>query len=95
MGKVKGVEVNPSANRIKEIAATYTGNPKIQNLYTDIDGKLVPPKWLIMVALNLQPDDLISYTAVDILNRLGFQTYSNRKFDSQRQHKIKYRPLSY
>ncbi len=54
-----------------------------------------PPKWLIMVALNLHHEDLISYDAVDVLNKMGFQTYANRRFDSQRKHGIKYRPLSY
>lgn len=93
--KLKGVEVDLSENRIRQIAGTYAGNPKIRNLYTDVDGKLVPPKWLIIVVLNLHHEDLISYNAVDVLNQLGFQTYSNKRFKSQRQHKIKYKPVSY
>ena len=94
MVKFKGVEINLPNKRIRQIARSYAENPKIRNLYTDIDGRLVPPKWLIIMALNLHHEDLISYNAVDVLNQFGYQTYANEEFESQKLHGIRYKPLA-
>lgn len=95
MVRFQEVDVDLSGKRVEKIARSYRGEPKIRNLYTDVNDQYVPPKWLMIVTMNLHHDDLISYDAVDTLNELGFQTYANRKFDSQKLHNIKHRPLTY
>lgn len=73
MTESKGVEMDLSKNRIRQIARTYTGNPKIRNLYTDADDKPVPPEWLIIVALNPDYEDLTICETFPLLQKLDIE----------------------